>query len=209
MIAPYYSEGGIVIYHADCRSILPSLAAASVVITDQPYGTGWVRGGGDVGEFNAKHERPEWDVFALDWLTLIQRPRRVAVFTPVSRAEETSNTLPNRAICYYRKTNVRPGGIAREAIIVSPAPRVDMPWDFTTYNGDSPYHPCQKPLDLMRWLVLLTSDAGDVIVAPFMGSGTTLRAAKDLGRKAIGIEISEQYCEIAARRLSQEVLQLW
>ena len=69
-------------------------------------------------------------------------------------------------------------------------------------------HPTQKPLSLISQLCLVSSRQGDTILDPFMGSGTTLRAAKDLNRKAIGIESEEKYCEIAARRLSQEVLAL-
>ncbi|MGA3168342.1 MAG: site-specific DNA-methyltransferase [Terriglobia bacterium] len=68
-------------------------------------------------------------------------------------------------------------------------------------------HPCPKPEGWMRWLVKLVSLEDETVLDPFMGSGTTLRAAKDLGRKAIGIEIEEKYCEIAAKRLSQEVLE--
>ena len=67
-------------------------------------------------------------------------------------------------------------------------------------------HPCPKPIELFLWLI--SPSEFQTILDPFMGSGTTLRAAKDLGRKAIGIEIEEKYCEIAAKRLAQEVLSL-
>ena len=69
-------------------------------------------------------------------------------------------------------------------------------------------HETQKPLKLIKELAELFSNAGQTILDPFMGSGTTLRAAKDLGRKCIGIEISREYCDIAIRRLQQEVLPL-
>jgi DNA modification methylase len=65
-------------------------------------------------------------------------------------------------------------------------------------------HPTQKPVAIMNWIIGKSS--GGSILDPFMGSGTTLRAAKDLGRKAIGIEIEEMYCEIAAKRMGQEIL---
>jgi DNA modification methylase len=68
-------------------------------------------------------------------------------------------------------------------------------------------HPTQKPLSLIAWCLSFTPEA-ETIVDPYMGSGTTLRAAKDLGRKAIGIEREERYCEIAAKRMAQEVLAL-
>jgi len=70
-------------------------------------------------------------------------------------------------------------------------------------------HPCPKPIDVWRKIMLRGStNDSDLILDPFMGSGTTLRAAKDLGRKAIGIEIEEKYCEIAAKRMSQTVMDL-
>ena len=72
-------------------------------------------------------------------------------------------------------------------------------------SGPKP-HPSTKPLPLMRELVSLFTDPGETVLDPFMGSGTTLRAAKDLGRKAIGIELEEKWCEVAAKRLAQEVL---
>lgn len=67
-------------------------------------------------------------------------------------------------------------------------------------------HPCPFPVEIPKRCIAMASDAGDVVIDPYMGSGTTLRAAKDLGRRAIGIEIEERYCEIAARRMSQLAL---
>jgi len=74
-------------------------------------------------------------------------------------------------------------------------------------NRDNVDHPCPKPIQWMQWAVNRSTRPGETILDPFMGSGTTLVAAKQLQRKAIGIEIEEKYCEIAAKRLSQEVLQ--
>ena len=81
-------------------------------------------------------------------------------------------------------------------------------WNHRTVNAAATdgKHPAQKPLTIMADIVDLSSRRGDTVLDPFAGSGTTLRAAKDLGRKAIGIEIDERYCEIAAKRLGQEVL---
>jgi site-specific DNA-methyltransferase (adenine-specific) len=78
---------------------------------------------------------------------------------------------------------------------------------------DGKEHPTQKAMEVMQWCVISVADryaksTPQTIMDPFMGSGTTLLAAKNLGRKAIGIEIEERYCEIAAERLSQGVLDL-
>ena len=106
-----------------------------------------------------------------------------------------------------------------ETCVIAHAGGVRMAWNgggrpatwigpiVSSQSGDR-LHSSPKPLWLMRQLIEDFTDPGDTILDPFMGSGTTLRAAKDLGRKAIGIEIEERYCEIAAQRLSQEVLSL-
>lgn len=74
--------------------------------------------------------------------------------------------------------------------------------------ADIQQHPTQKPLDLLRYLILTYTNPGDLVLDFTMGSGTTLVAAKQLGRRAIGIELDERYCEIAALRLQQEVMEL-
>jgi len=74
-------------------------------------------------------------------------------------------------------------------------------------NSERVGHPTQKPLALMKWCISQAPDTAQTILDPFMGSGTTLVAAKLLGKRAIGIELEERYCEIAANRLRQKVLQ--
>ncbi len=88
--------------------------------------------------------------------------------------------------------------------------RLSFLWNGMIRAGDDVLeHPTQKPEELMRWCMTLRwTKEFKTILDPFMGSGTTLRACKDLGRKAIGIELEEKYCEIAARRMEQEVLAL-
>jgi len=76
-------------------------------------------------------------------------------------------------------------------------------------QGDRPkLHPTQKPVALFHQLIQVSTNEGDIVLDPFVGSGTTLRAAKDLGRRAVGIEVDERYCEIAALRLTQQTLGL-
>jgi DNA modification methylase len=74
--------------------------------------------------------------------------------------------------------------------------------------SDSTGHVCSFPIEIPSRCIQDCTDEGGQVLDPFMGSGTTLRAAKDLGRKSIGIELDEEYCELAAGRLSQEVLAL-
>ena len=205
---PYFQDESVTIYHGDCRELLPSLSAEMTIITDQPYGTGWVRGGGRAGEFKAAHEQPAWDVWDLSWIGLLNAPKRTAVFCPRIRLADACDVLAGSVVCTYTKTNVRPNGNEKEYILISPAQFITLP-DCRVYNGDSPLHPCQKPLEVMHWIVGEVATESDVILDPYMGSGTTLRAAKDMGIKAIGIEIDERYCEIAAKRMAQQVLPIY
>jgi|6_EtaG_2_1085325.scaffolds.fasta_scaffold00612_5 site-specific DNA-methyltransferase (adenine-specific) len=198
---PYYEDDAVTIYHGDCREILPTLGPVDLVLTDPPYGVG----------------KAEWDNASWDWLPMAARASQVMGIMP---GIANLLTLPfeveglfYRWMLSVRIINNTTRGVmgfgnwiacavySREGVSV-----YDQAQDATevSINGQMPDHPSPKPYDAMRWLV--SRLPGEVVLDPFMGSGTTLRAAKDLGRKAIGIEIEERYCEIAAQRMSQSVL---
>ena len=114
----------------------------------------------------------------------------------------TENRIKSPVVKGGKEWKPNPIGRKPENVIVVPC------LNHGAGQGERTEHPTQKPLDLFEPLIRASTNAGDLILDPFMGSGTTLRAAKDLGRKAIGIEIEERYCEIAAKRMSQMVLSL-
>jgi site-specific DNA-methyltransferase (adenine-specific) len=209
MAEPYYSSGGITIYHGDCRDVLPGLEAdsAALVLADPPYGVG----------------KADWDKYLpIDWMHEAARVAPSCGLMPgvwnLALAPERIARWQYRWMLSARLTNGMTNGAigfgnwipcvvySSDASLVY---RQDGDArDFAIGKHDKPDHPSPKPLDVMRWFVTRLSNEGDTVIDPFMGSGTTLRAAKDAGRKAIGIEINEAYCEIAAKRLAQEVLAL-
>jgi len=201
---PYYDDGhGIVIYLGDCRDILPHLPKVDLVLTDPPYGLADRWTGGTWGAAPMYADAKRWDrdipsdiVLSLETLapSVIIWGGNLYALTP-SRcwlAWQKSSTMHTMADFELAWTNFdRPSKLWRE-----------------DRNPDGKReHPTQKPLSLFCWCMGFAPDA-HTILDPFMGSGTTLRAAKDLGRKCIGIDIDEKSCEIAARRLGQEVLPL-
>lgn len=224
-IQPYYERDGIVIYHGDCRDILPQLEPVDLVLTDPPYGSATHEGARSVtatralvdfasttaGELRALMARlapmcSRWFVATMEWRHIAELEReppagwhfvRFGIWVKPNGAPQFTGDRPAtgwEGIAMLHRDNTRMywNGGGRHAV-----------WTRPKITGD---HPTQKPEPLMREWVRLFSNAGDTILDPFMGSGTTLRAAKDLGRRAIGIEIDERYCEIAARRLEQQVL---
>lgn len=211
-LVPYYEHGGITIYHGDCREVLDGLTASRerVLVTDPPYGLGDKWGDGRLGwsspgiKGHGKLWRgvPEWDKTTAD----------EAIAQAVNLSSQAIiwggnyySLPPTNAWLIWDKMQKHTGSEAELAWTNLDQPvRVFRMSRVQAYCGrEGKQHPNQKPLDLMRWCLGFCS--GDVL-DPFMGSGTTLRAAKDAGRNAIGIELDERYCEIAANRLSQEVL---
>jgi len=205
---PYYQDerAGITIYHANAFELpMP----CDLLITDPPYGM----------EFQSnyrvvKHGRIFGDSkFPVEFLDLARLSTRCAsyIFCRWDNLHELSEPT---SVLAWVKNNWSMGDLQHEhgrqweAIAFWPGEHhhficriPDVLFDDRTGNE---LHPTQKPVSLIKKLI--AANEGEIVLDPFMGSGTTLRAAKDLGRKAIGIEIEEKYCEIAAKRLSQEVL---
>lgn len=267
---PYYDDGkGIVIYHGDCREILPQLPKVDLVLTSPPYDDLRLYGGHKF-DFTS----------CADQICQTLDERSVLVWIVNDATENGSETLSsfrhaiyfrslglslhdtmiwNKGSCrfpettrYYQtfeymfvfsrgrprtvnliqdRVNICAGaGVARSSqirrhdgiMIPNSASRVAPNrvvkevgvrfniWQVPVSASTDDYsdHPATFPTILAADHIRTWSNSSDAILDPFMGSGTTLRAAKDLGRKAIGIEIEERYCEIAAKRLAQEVLNL-
>jgi DNA modification methylase len=198
---PYYEEPGITIYHGDCRDILPTLDKVDLILTDPPYGIGRVmKGGKGQGHWTLLCNGNEWDVDAPDLTFMMKSANSIVVW-----GGNYFPLPPSRCWFVWNKLNAVPTMGQCELAWTS----ADRPIQcFSAPVGRNNFgHPTEKPLELIVWSIQESRTTG-TILDPFMGSGTTLRAAKDLGRKAIGIEIEEKYCEIAVKRLRQEVLPL-
>jgi site-specific DNA-methyltransferase (adenine-specific) len=211
MTEPYYEHAGITIYHGDCREILPGLEA-DVVVTDPPYGIGYETNWNKLGGWGrARSIEGDGSTAARDAALALLVGVPALVFG--SWKAEPPNGARLRLL-WEKLGSSGMGDLSApwrpnvEDIFVlgkgwaQVEGRESCVLRFNALCGEQD-HPNEKPGALLRYLIG-RCPAG-VILDPFMGSGTTLRAAKDLGRKAIGIEIEERYCEIAAKRLGQEV----
>jgi len=194
---------------ADCLDVLPEIAC-DAIITDQPYGTGWNVGGGGkkANDFKAgrmKNVKPEWDVLNLAWMDYA--PEIVAAFCPIKGDGiwKMCERLKTPVVLKYRKTNPMPFGAACEPIVASRP--IAGEWEKEAYNGDNALHPCQKPVNLMAWLVVNLTAPEQIVCDPYMGSGTTGIACIRTGRKFVGIEKDAKHFETACERVATELAQ--
>jgi site-specific DNA-methyltransferase (adenine-specific) len=209
---PYYDDGQVTIWHGDARNLLPTLSA-DVILTDFPYATG-------VEYEQYADTAANLDVLIGDVLPMMRAAAPVVALT-CGIANVWRYPSATWILCWHA-TNASPttgrwGFNGWQPILVyggdpylkrGRGRRLDVV-DFGPSGKDlvaarDSGHPCAKPFGAWKAVLgRLSPDPSDVVLDPFMGSGTTIAAAKAMGRKAIGIELTERYCEIAARRVAQ------
>jgi DNA modification methylase len=214
----YYQDDHITLYHGDCREILPTLGVFDLLLTDPPYGIGRANGmGGKGNQGNLVGKCP-------------RNPHRYAGAWDKVRPEPATLRLclgaANKHIVwggnYFSDIlDQRSKWLVWDKLQTMPSySDAELAWTsldgiavkMLRYSGNGllavekdRVHPTQKPVELMNWCIGLAGEVKTVL-DPFAGSGTTGRAAKDLGLHCTMIEREERYCEIAAKRMAQEVL---
>ena len=197
---PYYQDECVTIYHGDCREILPQLPKVDLVLTDPPYGI----------------TKAEWDVVPSTetFEKLFNISERQIIFgghfmdLPSKDGWIIWNKMPflkngNQAeliwTSFLKKNIIIDFRYAGNVVGDTKRPN---------YKREKTVFTSEKPFEFVTLLIDKYSNKNDLILDPFLGSGTTAKAAKALNRKCIGIEIDEKYCEIAAKRCSQSVMTL-
>lgn len=215
---PYYEQDGITIYHGDCRDLLSRDGALrsggyDLLLTDPPYGIGEARSKNASRSCLATsrdYGSSEWDDRpAHDALALARGKCRWQIIfggnyydLPPSSCWlvwDKDNGRNDFADCELAWTNLKKA-----------VRKLTYRWHGMLQEPGVPreqrQHPTQKPEAVIRWALMQAPQDARTVLDPFMGSGTTLVAAKRLGRRATGIEREERYCEIAAERLAQGAL---
>jgi DNA modification methylase len=220
IMEPYFQDEFVTLFHGDCLEVTDWLNA-DVLVTDPPYGMGYKdRKGGSIVNDDSLAARNN---ALANWKN---KPALVFGTWKVQRPENTKQVLiwdkwggggtVTKTTSPWDYTHEEiyvlgewpktvPGGRAREGGKPSKSSGVLRVANYNTQSHARPNHPTPKPVGLME--ILVSKCPPGVIADPFAGSGATLLAARNLGRKVIGVELEEKYCELMAKRLSQQTFQ--
>lgn len=202
---PYYEDEAVTIYHGDCREVLPEIHG-DIVVTDPPYNAGKRYG-------PATDDRRGWE----DWVDWLDERLTPSLAAASLGALFFLSQPAYRHYCRFSARDIDWSAVWFKPFSAAICGAAFMPhWEHLVYLGPKRRKPPDLGwgsdvfvfnVELMREMALRLNDV-ETLLDPFMGSGTTLRAAKDVGKKAIGIEIEEQWCELAAKRMAQAVMPL-
>lgn len=219
-MTPYFDDGQIQIWHGDCRDVLRSLdvGAAQAVVSDPPFGIGFNYGG-------YRDDPATYGEMMRDWIGEASRivgDGPFWVWQAVGTACHWHEWFPAgfrifaacKGFVQFRPQSVQHswdpvifwGDVKGEPSVYRKDWHVQNLAPFGAHRPRNP-HPCPRPLEQVRYVIDIGTLPGDLVLDPFMGSGTTARAALDTGRRFIGIELEEQWCEYAVKRLAQTVMQ--
>jgi site-specific DNA-methyltransferase (adenine-specific) len=213
-VTPYYEDGLVTLYHGDAADVLPTLAGVDLLCTDPPYGIGYKHGARKGGvRFGMDEQAIVGDEEPFDPAHLLA----VGVRTILWGGNHYPDRLPSaRGWLIWDKRDGTASNDQSDAEMawtnfLSVSKSQSSRWSGAHRTGreqaEGRLHVNQKPVALMTWCIGLAGPA-TVICDPYAGSGSTLVAAKELGIQSIGIEIDEQHCATAARRLGQQTLGL-
>ena len=222
MMKPYYQDDAVTIYHGDCREIVPQLGRFDLELTDPPYDIRAGNGGGVFGQrdhlvktggFTDGGCDYDWLAGVENWFCFCSRKQLPALLACAETSARWNlltwckpNPVPTCCNKYLPDVEFVVHAFSRGRLFGDMC--VKSSFMVCPCGNKETVHPNEKPVKLIKKLVMLGSQPGDSILDRFAGSGTTGRAAKDLGRKCTLIEREERYCEIAANRMRQEVLPL-
>lgn len=211
LLAAFWERDGSQLFHGDCRELLPHLPPADLYLLDLPYGIALEEHGRNGYDWKIANDHDQ--NFGVDLLAGLNGPV-IAFASPMK-------PWPGKwrqHLVWDKGPTVGGGGdpatcwkTTWELIQVRDTPPLNGPRDeavlrFHVTQRDYSLHPCQKPTKLLRYLIEKATKPGDLVIDLTCGSGSTIRAAVDVGRRAIGVESRLEFVEIAAERMRQRML---